>query len=329
MPEWLVEQGIGEDRAILVEGGLVDSGEILAARLQRHDGLHAGLIADAKLIARARGARRGTVLFDTGEEALVDGLPPDAREGAPVRVQVTRARLAEKGRYKRAQARPTDARPRAAPALADGLRATGLPVRTVRRFPQDPWPELLNEVLDGTVAFPSGSLLLSPTPAMTLIDIDGTLPPPALARAAVPVIAGAIGRFDLAGSIGIDFPSLESREDRRALDQALADALATWPHQRTAMNGFGFVQLISRLERPSLLATVQGGPWRAGALLLLRRLEDESRPGSLLAQAHPRVIAAVEPEWRDEAVRRTGRAIAWQADPTLAPLGGFAQALAS
>ncbi|MBB4860123.1 hypothetical protein HNO88_003464 [Novosphingobium chloroacetimidivorans] len=321
---WLVEHGIGEDRAVLV-----DASEILAARCQRHDGLTAGLIAEARLIARTSRARRGTVLFDTGEEALVDGLPSDAREGAALRVQVTRARLAEKGRFKRAQVRATDAPSRAAPTLADALRNTGVPVRTVRRFPEDPWPELLGEALDGIVTFPGGSLVLSPTPAMTLIDIDGTLPPAALARAAVPAIAGAIGRLDLAGSIGIDFPSIESREDRRALDETLADALASWPHQRTAINGFGFVQIVSRLERPSLLAMVQHDPWRAGALLLLRRLEDETRPGLLLALAHPRVIAAVEPGWREEAAKRTGRTITWQADATLAPLGGFAQALAS
>ena len=324
MPEWLVEQGIGEDRAVLVEAG-----DVVAARLQRHDGLTAGLIANARLIARTSGARRGTVLFDCGEEALVDGLPTDAREGAALRVQVTRARLAEKGRFKRAQVRPTDAPARAAPARAQALRATGVPVRVVRRFPEDPWPELLGEAWDGLVAFPGGSLVLSATPAMTLIDVDGALPPAALSRAAVPAIARTIGRLDLAGSIGIDFPSIESREDRRMLDQAISDALSSWPHQRTAMNGFGFVQLVSRLERPSLLATVQSDPWRAGALLLLRRLEDETRPGSLLALAHPRVIAAVEPGWRDEATRRTGRTITWQADPTLAPLGGFAQSLAS
>lgn len=328
MPEWLVEHGIGEDRAILVDdaGG---SGEVLAARLQRHSGVIAGLVADARLIARAGGARRGTVLFDSGEEALVEGLPPEAREGAPLRVQVVRARLAEKGRYKRAHARPTSSATRAAPTLAQALRTTGLPVRTVRRFPADPWPELMGEALDGTVGFAGGSIVISPTPAMTLIDVDGSLPPAALARAAVAGIAGAIARLDLAGSIGIDFPTLESREDRRLLDEALSHALASWQHQRTAMNGFGFVQLVSRLERPSLLSAVQTDPAGAGALLLLRRLEDVTRPGSLLALAHPRVIAAVLPAWREEAKRRTGRPVEWRGDPQLALLGGFAQALAS
>jgi hypothetical protein len=324
MAEWLIEHGIGEDRAILVEHG-----EVRAARLSRHGSLAAGLVADVKLIARAAGARRGTVLFDNGKEALVDGLPADAREGSHIRVIVTRSAIAETGRYKRPQARPANEAPRAAPSLKEALAATGRPVRHVRRFPDDPWPEIIGEASDGHVLFAGGSLQLSPTPAMTLIDVDGTLPASQLALAAVPTVAATMTRLDLAGSIGIDFPSLEKREERRALDEALASALTDWPHQRTAMNGFGFVQLVARLERPSILSMVRQSPAVSGALLLLRQAEAVDEPGTLLMKAHPSVIAAVEPTWRDELARRTGRVVRWQADAGLALLGGFAQALAS
>jgi hypothetical protein len=319
-----VERGIGEDRAILVERDIV-----LAARIQRHSVLAAGLVADAKLIARTAGARRGTLLFDTGEEALVDGLPADAREGSTLRALVTRAAIAETGRYKRAQARPTNAPTSPAPDLAKALMASGLPVRTVRRFPDDPWPEIAEEALSGTVAFTNGSLIVSPTPAMTLIDIDGGLAPMQLALAAIPAIASTLGRLDLAGSLGIDFPTIESRADRRQVDDALNAALTGWPHERTAINGFGFVQLVARLERPSILSIVRSDPARAGAMLLLRRLEDVSAPGALLATAHPSVIASMPPDWRAEITRRAGREIVWQNDPALAQLSGFAQAIAS
>jgi hypothetical protein len=324
MAEWLIERGIGEDRAILVEHG-----EVLAARLSRPGPLASGLVADARLIARASGARRGTVLFGNGKEALVDGLPPEAREGALIRVAVTRAAIAETGRYKRAQARPTQGAPRAAPRLAETLVATGLPVRTVRRFPEDPWPDIIAEAADGQISFAGGCLQVSPTPAMTLIDVDGTLPPPQLALAAVPVVAATIRRLDLAGSIGIDFPTVERRDERRALDDALTAALAHWPHQRTAMNGFGFVQLVARLERPSILHIVRQAPAVAGALLLLRQVEALDAPGVPLIKGHPQVMAAIEPGWRDELDRRTGRASRWESDAGLALLGGFAQALAS
>lgn len=324
MAEWLVERGIGEDRAILIERD-----EVLAARVSRPGRLAAGEVADAKLIARTSGARRGTVLFASGEEALIDGLPNDAREGAPIRVIVTRAAMAEKGRYKRPHVRPTSGAVRAAPALAEELKLSGLPVRVVRRFPDDPWPEIIGEAADGSIAFAGGALQVSPTPAMTLIDVDGTLALAQLAMAAVPAIAAAVGRLDLAGSIGIDFPSLERREDRRALDEALTSALAHWPHQRTAINGFGFVQLVARLERPSILHIVGRDPAVTGALLLLRQAEAVEEHGALLLKGHPRTIAAIQPVWQDELARRTGRAIRYEADAGLALLGGFAQALAS
>jgi hypothetical protein len=321
---WLVERGIGEDRAVLIEAG-----KVRAARIQRAGRLAPGLIADARLISRTAGARRGTLLFDNGEEALVDGLPVDAREGAPLRAVITRAAIAETGRYKRAQARPTDSAPRSPLTLEQSLQADGLPVRVVRRFPQDPWPDIAEEALSGAIAFAGGALVISPTPAMTLIDVDGTLPAARLALAAVPVIAATLRRLDVAGSIGIDFPSIEGRADRRALDDALATALADWSHQRTAINGFGFVQLVARLERPSILADVRRDPARAGALLLLRRAEDVTAAGTILATAHPDVLAALAPAWKAELERRTGRVVRWQADAGLAPLGGFAQAVAS
>ena len=324
MAEWLVERGIGEDRAILV-----DRDDVLAARLRRPGKLAAGLITDAKLVSRHAGSRRGTVLVDGEAEALVDGLPKDIGEGGIIRITIVREGMAEKGRYKRAQARLTKAAPRPAPDLPTSLRASGLPVRVVRRFPGDPWPGIIGDAADGTVAFTGGAITISPTPAMTLIDVDGTLPPVSLAMAAVPAIAVALARLDIAGSIGIDFPTLERREDRKAVDDALALALAAWPHQSTAMNGFGFVQLVARLERPSILSRIQSDLHFAGATLLMRRMEDVREAGRLLGTGHPRVIAAIGGEEEAELRRRTGRAIAWHSDPSLAPLGGFAQALTS
>jgi hypothetical protein len=324
LAEWLVENGIGESRAILI-----DAGHVIAARMEWPDRLIPGEIANAVLKSRRAGSSRGTVLFSNGEEALIDGLPRHASEGARVQAMVTRSAIAEAGRFKRAQARFTEKPLRPAPSLAESLRSDGSTVRAVTRFPDDPWPGLIAEALDGTVAFEGGAIVLTPTPAMTLIDIDGILPPRTLALAAVPAIATAIRQFDVGGSIGIDFPSLEGKDDRRAVDEALASALEDWPHQRTAMNGFGFVQLVARLERPSILHRVRQEPAAAAARLLLRRAEAVGEPGSLLLTAHPQVCAAITPDWRDELARRTARTVRMQDNAGLALDGGFAQALTS
>ncbi|MBT0669597.1 ribonuclease [Novosphingobium profundi] len=324
MLEWLIENGIGETRAVLV-----NAGEVLAAQLFLEGERRAGEVTDAVLISRQSGARRGTVRLPSGEEALIDGLAPSASEGAALRVVVTRSAIQEGGRTKRAQARPTDRPLAPAPSPEDILRADGFNLRHLAQFPEDPWPEIVSEALEGHVAFQGGALLVSPTPAMTLIDVDGTLPPAALARAAIPAIAGAIGRFALNGSIGIDFPTIERKDERRAVDTALAEALDHWPHQATAMNGFGFVQLVARCEGPSLLHRVRGDRVGSAARLLLRRAEQVREPGVLLLRAHPAVIKVVTPQWEAELARRTGRTLRWEPDAGLALCAGFAQALSA
>ena len=324
MAEWLVESGIGEERALRVENG-----RAIAARINWPGRLAAGQVEDAILVSRATGSSRGTARFESGEEALVNRLPRDASEGARLRLEVTRSQFSERGRTKLAQARPTDKAVRPAPTLAQSLTAASEPVKQVSLFPGGDWEEIWAEAWSGFVEFPGGSLHFSTTPAMTLVDVDGTLTPRELALAAIDPLAHAVRRFDLGGSIGIDFPTLEAKADRRAVDDALDTALSDWAHERTAMNGFGFVQIVSRLERPSLLHRIAQGRVGAATRLLLRRAEGITDPGVLLLTCHPAVKARIKPEWREELARRTGRDARIEGDPALALEAGFAQAVAA
>ncbi len=313
MAEWLVEEGIGEHRAIRLDGE-----RIAAARVEWPGELAVGLVDDAQLVSRAAGSPRGTARFASGEEALVDRLPAAASEGATIRLEITRPAIGERGRRKLARARPSDTPTRQTPTLAERLRAEGHHLRVVHEFPRCDWSELLAEAFAGEVTFSGGSLQFSPTPAMLLVDVDGTLPPRALALAAVGPLAEALLRFDAGGSIGIDFPTISDRAGRREVDEALAAALTGWPHERTAMNGFGFVQLVARLERPSLLHRAAFDRTGLAARALLRQAERLQDAGAILLAGHPALEARLRREWLDDLARRTGRQVRWESRPDLA-----------
>ena len=312
---WLIEQGIGEQRAILLDGD-----QIVAARTFWPGELAAGLIDDATLISRAAGSKRGTARFASGEQALVDRLPADAREGASIRLEVTRHAMGDGLRRKLARSRPTDSAPRPAPDLADQLGGT-----VVHAFPGNEWDDLVAEALSGEVAFAGGSLLFSPTPAMLLVDVDGTLDPRALALAAAAPLAQALRRFDAGGNIGIDFPTLQTKEDRRAVDESLAAALHGWPHERTAMNGFGFVQIVARLERPSLLHRATYQRTALAVRALLRRAERLQGAGAVELALHPALERDLSADFVAELARRTGREVRLRIDAGLAPEAPHAQ----
>jgi len=312
---WLVEQGIGEDRAIR----LVDDA-VVAAAIDWPGSLAPGLVEDARLIARPAGSSRGTLRFANGELAQVDRLPREASEGQLLRAEVTRSAMAEQRRHKLASARPTERSRAPAPSLAKRLGA-----RVVAAFPADLWEEVHAEAWSGEVAFAGGSLTISPTPARTLIDIDGALPPAQLALAAVPAVAGAIRRLGLGGSIAIDFPTLAIKVERRAVDEALETALAGWTGERTAMNGFGFVQLVARLERPSLAALYQRNPARVAANMLERMALSAKPGGTLVLHANPALRRGLAHDFSAELRRRAGREFTWAWDDDIALQSPFVQ----
>lgn len=322
---WLVEEGIAEQRAVRMIGGT-----IAAARIYWPGRLTAGQIEDAVLTSRIGGTPRGTATFANGEEALADRLPRDAAEGSSIRLEIRRGAIAERGRLKRAHARPTSDAHCPAPTLIQSLEHEGHTVRRVHRFPAAcDWDELFAEIWSGAVGYPGGGLIFADTPAMTLIDVDG---PATLDNAvnAARAAAHAIKRFDISGSIGIDFPTLSAKADRKTVDEALATALSDWRHERTAMSGFGFVQIVTRQQRPSLLQRITRSRTGSAARLLLRQAGAVQEPGALLITCHPAIKAKLREEWLAELARRTGRSadnVRIETSPGLALCAGFAQAV--
>jgi hypothetical protein len=322
LAEWLLEEGIGETRAILVEDD-----DILEAAIELPGELRAGTILTARLVRIQVPGRRALAGLESGGEALVEPLPPGLTEGQAVRLEITREAISEPGRPKLGKARITDAPEREGPSLAERLgRVTRVGGQGSDRFEDAGWSELLEEARIGQIAFAGGALRMSLTPAMTLIDVDGGLPPADLAVAGAAAAARAIRRFGLSGSIGIDLPTLAARAHRQAAAAAL-DAALPQPFERTAVNGFGFLQVIRRRERPSLPEILQADPAGAAARALLRRAERSLGSGPVNLSAAPAVVTCLENNapWLEALARRVGAPAVLRADPRLAISGGHAQ----
>jgi ribonuclease G len=325
LPEWLIEQGIGESRA-----ALIDDGRIVEARIELDGTVPAGTIVEAQLTSIGSGGRNGTARDGSGSDYLLPHVPREVTQGARLNIEVTRPALPGPEPWKRPLAEATRDERRRPQSLPERLRTSGATVRTVA-FPspsdelgQAGWDELIDEARSGSVHFASGSLGLFATPAMTLIDVDGSLPPAALAVAGARAAAEAIRRLDIGGSIGIDLPTVAGKAARLAAADAV-DAVLPQPFERTAMNGFGFVQIVRPRSRSSLLELAHD---RAAfeARALLRRTAREGS-GARCLVGNPAVIIAIEdqPGWTDALSRQIGGAVTLRVDAALPIHGAYAE----
>lgn len=318
MDEWLYEDGIGECRAALVRNG-----HILEALIEREgDATRAGAILSGRLVRTIIPRRRGIARLDDGEEVLIEPIPPRIAEGAPVRIEILREALAEQGldgiRMKRATGRvaPAGTELRPGPTLRQRIEASGLPLRLCRAHEPDAleeagWGALCEEAMTGAVTREDAALRLFATPAMTLIDVDGVAPPAQLGPKGAKLAAQAIRRMGIAGSIGIDLPTMNNK-DERLIAAAQIDKYLPQPFERTAVNGFGFVQIIRRRERASLLELLRGDPVMARAMAALREGERADGGVGPVTLAVPPAVAALlrrRPDWLRRLERTRGGAV--------------------
>lgn len=327
MPEWLLEQGIGEIRAALVADR-----KIIEARIELDGTVPAGTIVDARLIDVGLQGRNCTARSEDGAEYLIPIVPRGIAQGARVTIEVTRPVLAGPEPWKRAIARITSDERKSAGSLAERLNESGTPVRKFA-FPRPNddlaeagWDEVIQEARSGRVDFPGGSLGLFLTPAMSLIDVDGQLPPGELMMLGAEAAARAIRRLDIGGSIGIDLPTVAGKEARKAAAD-LVDSILPQPFERTAINGFGFLQVVRPRSRPSLLEILSDRA-SAEARALLRRVPFEGS-GARTIVAHPALIAVLEsrPDWLETLARQIGGNVSLRADDALPISGGYAEKL--
>jgi hypothetical protein len=322
LADWLFEEGVGENRAALVEGD-----EIVEAAIELPGGLRAGAVLPGRLTAILVPGRRGIVATEAGE-AVIEPLPAALTEGQAIRVEIVREAIPERGRPKQARCRWSEEEPRLGPTLAERIGpASVISATGPDRLERAGWSELLEQAASGEISFPGGALRMDLTAAMTLFDVDGGLPPAELAIAGAAAAARAIRRMDIGGSIGLDLPTLASKAERQAAAEAV-DAILPQPFERTAVNGFGFLQIVRRRVRPSLPELLQCDPAGAAARALLRLAERTPGVGQRTIAAAPAVIAVLESnrQWIEAVERRIGAPLALQAEPGLAISAGHVHA---
>lgn len=331
-PHWLYEEGIGEARAALVQ-----SGRIVEAQIEREDGqVRAGGVHSGRLVRTLIPRKRGIARLDGGDLVLIEPIPPKVAEGAAVKVEILREAIGEPGlegeRDKLAKGRIAVPGTPAGlgPSLYQRIVESGLPVlpcpaHEADRLEAAGWSELLAEAMTGEVGAEDAALRIFPTPAMTLIDVDGSLPPAQLGPNGAKLAAQAIRRMGIAGSIGIDLPTMNNK-DERAIAAAQIDKYLPQPFERTAVNGYGFIQIVRRRARFSLIELLRADPVRAAAMAALRAAERHSGSGGggdgagaltlTLAPAAAREILA-HPDWIRLLERRRGGTARIVGDETL------------
>ena len=316
MRDWLIERGIGESRAALIEDG-----QIVEARIDLEGVVSAGSIVAARLVDIGRSGRNAVARDAEGSEYLLPRGAPGITQGAALAVEVTRGKIPGAEPWKRTVGRVSGEAPRRAealmgralpfPAAEDALGAAG-------------WSDLVEQARSGVVQFAGGELRIAATPAMTLVDVDGYLAPHDLAVRGAAEAACAIRRLDIGGSIGIDLPTAGSKVSRQAAAAAIDEHLPL-PFERTAVNGFGFVQIVRPRLRASLVDLAQDrGAFEARAFLRRVALEP---PGPKRLVAHPAVIAVIEQTagWTDRLARQIGGSVLLRADAGLAISAGYAE----
>lgn len=317
MPDWLIERGIGETRAVRLKDG-----EIVEARVQLDGAVLAGTVLAARLTDVGSNGRNALAADEQGREYLLPQAPRGVTQGASVNIEVTREAIPGAENWKRPLARATDDAVRSPTALDGEV----LPFPSPRdRLGAAGWADVLDEARSGIVRFAGGELRVSLTPAMTLIDVDGHLPVEALAMVGAEAAARAILRHGIGGSIGIDLPTISGRAQRQAIGSAV-DAVMPQPFERTAVNGFGFLQIVRPRARASLFELAVDRPaFEARALLRLAALE---RTGPVALVAHPAIVCAIEqqPGWIEALARQLGGAAVLRSDPALPIHGAYVQA---
>lgn len=284
----------------MIEGGRLVEMHVAWA----FDGLRLGAV-----VAARRGP--GQLVLADGIEAVLDRPSASVAEGEALFGEVVREAIPEAGRRKPARLRPVAGPARDAPDLAAWLGATG----HGEGFPpavEEAWDAGWQAAMLGRLPVAGGVLRFAPTPAFLAVDIDGAVEPDEAAAG----LARAIRLWGLGGNIVADFPTRPGRDWRQAAVRTFDAAMGGLPFERTAINGYGLLQVIRPRPRPSVLERALLLRDEADAVALLDQAAREPRPGSLSIVARPAVARLLRgrPDLLAAVARTAGRPVDVVAD---------------
>lgn len=312
----------GERRAAFVEHG-----NIMEIHIQR-DALWALGECGAGRIDR-KTPSGAYVIADDNSELLLRGkmgLP----EGARIMFEVTREAIAEPGRHK-----PPEI------ILREGVHETlmgkdALWDARMASLGQSVTNASIAEGFDVAIAGQSqiGDVTISfqRTKAGLVFDIDGIGDAFAINMIAATEIARLLRLYQVGAMVLIDFVSMESKAQRTQVAEAFdAASLADpRPFERTAINGYGMMQVVRARPRPSILDHLFGTRIAAlsdetQAYWLLRAVAESRGFGVRSVTARPEVATLLQSErlsaWRAGAVRLAGADMVVVADEKVTGYG--------
>lgn len=312
----------GERRAAVVENG-----NIVEIHIQR-DALWALGEYGAGRIDR-KTPSGAYVIADDNSELLLRGkmgLP----EGARIMFEVTREAIAEPGRHKPPEIILREG-VREAPIDKDALwdaRMASIGQSAINASIAEGFDVAIagqSHVGDATISFQR-------TKAGLVFDIDGIGDAFAINMIAATEIARLLRLYQIGAMVLIDFVSMESKAQRTQIAEAfdVASLADPRPFERTAINGYGMMQVVRARPRPSVLDHLFGARIAAlsdetQAYWLLRAVAESRGFGVRSVTARPEVATLLQSErwsaWRAAAVRLAGADMVVVADEKVTGYG--------
>ena len=315
LPELWRDDAPGERRAACVEDG-----QIVEIHIQRDAHWVLGECGMGRVDRRT--AAGAYIITEDGSEVLLRG-KTGAAEGTKVAFEVTREAIAEPGRIKPPEVILHDGLP------ADALSKDGLWEQRLAAFGCSTATQSLNEGFDTAIAGYAqvGDVIISfqRTKAGLVFDVDGIGDAFAINRIAAVEIARLLRLYQVGAMVMIDFVSMEAKAQRAEIANIFdaASAKDSRPFERTAINGYGLMQVVRARPRPSVLDHLFGTRIAAlsdetQAYWLFRSAARSSGFGDRTITARPAVAHLLSSErWahlRTECARLAGAGVAVVAD---------------